>query len=145
MLRHWSQFVPNMSTVIQGHEALHHHLVEGQSDTQCPRNGTAFPIQNHWRQTTSRFTRPYRSSKPTHYSVVLGSIHEFLMGVHPIFDTHTHTHSDTQFLSLSLSLLSLSLSPPPPSLSLCECERGNVSHSSCVSECVCASVSVGVC
>ena len=25
MLRHWSQFVPNMSTDIQGHEALHHH------------------------------------------------------------------------------------------------------------------------
>ena len=29
MLRHWSQFVPNMSTDIRGHEALHHrhHLV----------------------------------------------------------------------------------------------------------------------
>ena len=25
MLRHWSQFVPNMSTDIQGHEALHYH------------------------------------------------------------------------------------------------------------------------
>ena len=25
MLRHWSKFVPNMSTDIQGHEALHHH------------------------------------------------------------------------------------------------------------------------
>ena len=25
MLRHWSQFVPNMSTDIRGHEALHHH------------------------------------------------------------------------------------------------------------------------
>ena len=24
MLRHWSQFVPNMSTDIRGHEALHH-------------------------------------------------------------------------------------------------------------------------
>ena len=24
MLRHWSQFVPNMSTDIPGHEALHH-------------------------------------------------------------------------------------------------------------------------
>ena len=25
MLRHWSQFVPNMSTDIRGKEALHHH------------------------------------------------------------------------------------------------------------------------
>ena len=25
MLRHWSQFVPNMSTDIRRHEALHHH------------------------------------------------------------------------------------------------------------------------
>ena len=25
VLRHWSQFVPNMSTDIWGHEALHHH------------------------------------------------------------------------------------------------------------------------
>ena len=25
MLRHWSQFVPNMSTDIRGHEALQHH------------------------------------------------------------------------------------------------------------------------
>ena len=25
MLRHWSQFVPNISTDIRGHEALHHH------------------------------------------------------------------------------------------------------------------------
>ena len=25
MLRHWSQFVPNMSTDIRGHQALHHH------------------------------------------------------------------------------------------------------------------------
>ena len=25
MLRHWSQFVPNMSTDIRGHEALHHY------------------------------------------------------------------------------------------------------------------------
>ena len=25
MLRHWSQFVPNMSTDIRGYEALHHH------------------------------------------------------------------------------------------------------------------------
>ena len=25
MLRHWSQFVPNMSADIRGHEALHHH------------------------------------------------------------------------------------------------------------------------
>ena len=25
MLRHWSQFVPNMSTNIRGHEALPHH------------------------------------------------------------------------------------------------------------------------
>ena len=25
MLRHWSQFVPNMSTDIRGHEALLHH------------------------------------------------------------------------------------------------------------------------
>ena len=25
MLRHWSQFVPNMSTNIRGHEALHRH------------------------------------------------------------------------------------------------------------------------
>ena len=25
MLRHWSQFVPNMPTDIRGHEALHHH------------------------------------------------------------------------------------------------------------------------
>ena len=25
MLRHWSQFVPNMSTDIRGHEAPHHH------------------------------------------------------------------------------------------------------------------------
>ena len=24
-LRHWSQFVPNMSTDIRRHEALHHH------------------------------------------------------------------------------------------------------------------------
>ena len=31
MLRHWSQFVPNMSADIRGHEALHplppHHLI----------------------------------------------------------------------------------------------------------------------
>ena len=27
MLRHWSQFVPNMSFDIRGHEALHHHQV----------------------------------------------------------------------------------------------------------------------
>ena len=26
MLRHWSQFAPNISTDIRGHEALHHHL-----------------------------------------------------------------------------------------------------------------------
>ena len=33
MLRHWSQFVPNISTDIRGHEALHHHQpmeVEGE-------------------------------------------------------------------------------------------------------------------
>ena len=24
MLKHWSQFIPNMSTAIRGHEALHH-------------------------------------------------------------------------------------------------------------------------
>ena len=28
MLRHWSQFVPNMSTDIRGHEALQHHHVK---------------------------------------------------------------------------------------------------------------------
>ena len=28
MLRHWSQFVPNMSTDIRGHEALHDHHEE---------------------------------------------------------------------------------------------------------------------
>ena len=26
MLTHWSQFVPNMSTDLRGHEALRHHL-----------------------------------------------------------------------------------------------------------------------
>ena len=30
MLRHWSQFVPNMSTDIRGHEGLLHQLVESQ-------------------------------------------------------------------------------------------------------------------
>ena len=35
MLRHWSQFVPNMSTDIRGHEALHHHRVQTrQASTQ---------------------------------------------------------------------------------------------------------------
>ena len=28
MFRHWLQFVPNMSTDIRGHEALHHHTAE---------------------------------------------------------------------------------------------------------------------
>ena len=32
MLRHWSQFVPNMSTDIRGHEALHHHHSGKQKD-----------------------------------------------------------------------------------------------------------------
>ena len=31
MFRHWSQFVPNMSTDIRGHDALHHH--HGQPDS----------------------------------------------------------------------------------------------------------------
>ena len=31
MLLHWSQFVPNMSTDIRGHEALLHHLCESQN------------------------------------------------------------------------------------------------------------------
>ena len=31
MLRHWLQFFPNMSTDIRGHEALHHH--HGQQDS----------------------------------------------------------------------------------------------------------------
>ena len=30
MLTHWSQFVPNMSADIRGHEALHHHLLSIQ-------------------------------------------------------------------------------------------------------------------
>ena len=29
MLRHWSPFVPNKSTDIRGHEALHHHQQSG--------------------------------------------------------------------------------------------------------------------
>ena len=33
MLRHWSQFVPNMSTDIRGHEALHHHRFEAIVNT----------------------------------------------------------------------------------------------------------------
>ena len=39
MIRHWSQFVPNMSTDIRGHEALHHHQkrlkFEGKSICVC--------------------------------------------------------------------------------------------------------------
>ena len=31
MLRHWSQFVPNMSTDIRGHEGLHHQLTFPES------------------------------------------------------------------------------------------------------------------
>ena len=38
MLRHWSQFVPDMSTDIRGHEALHHHhhvrLTESRRDQE---------------------------------------------------------------------------------------------------------------
>ena len=37
MLRHWSQFVPNMSTDIRGHEALHHHHFRTQE--LCERRG----------------------------------------------------------------------------------------------------------
>ena len=33
MLRHWSQFVSNMSTGIRGHETLHHHQSGSQSLT----------------------------------------------------------------------------------------------------------------
>ena len=32
-LQHWSQFVPNMSTDIRGHGALHHHRLRGQWHT----------------------------------------------------------------------------------------------------------------
>ena len=35
MLRHWSQFVPKMSTDIRGHQALHHHH-QVKADAQEP-------------------------------------------------------------------------------------------------------------
>ena len=35
MLRHWSQFVPEMSTDIRGHQALHHHH-QVKADAQEP-------------------------------------------------------------------------------------------------------------
>ena len=44
MLRHWSQFVPNMSTDIRGHEALHHHqqqLQQPQFSFDCLRQAQA--------------------------------------------------------------------------------------------------------
>ena len=40
MLRHWSQFVPNMSTDIRGHEALlHHQEREEEARTDIPGGG----------------------------------------------------------------------------------------------------------
>ena len=53
MLRHWSQFVPNMSTDIRGHEALHHRhhyhqlcspvcMNMRRSSTFTPRNVNPF-------------------------------------------------------------------------------------------------------
>ena len=36
MLRHWSQFVPNMSSDIRGHEALHHHHHHHHLHTHSP-------------------------------------------------------------------------------------------------------------
>ena len=35
VLRHWSQFVPNMSTDIRGHEALHHHHLSSSEFRSC--------------------------------------------------------------------------------------------------------------
>ena len=36
MLRHWSQFVPEMTTDIRGHQALHHHHHQVKADAQEP-------------------------------------------------------------------------------------------------------------
>ena len=37
MLRHWPQFVPNMSTDIRRHEALHHHQLNIHKTTKSIR------------------------------------------------------------------------------------------------------------
>ena len=42
MLRHWSQFVPDISTDIRGHEALHyhhHHREQRRVQELCERRG----------------------------------------------------------------------------------------------------------
>ena len=45
MLRHWSQFVPNISTDIRGHEALHHHhLTEVWLGSQNSQNSQAAAV-----------------------------------------------------------------------------------------------------
>ena len=56
MLRHWSQFVPNMSTDIRGHEALHHpHL-----DIRTKHNMRIFGIRPFIKiQTHKRFKRTF--------------------------------------------------------------------------------------
>ena len=71
VLRHWSQFVPNMSTDIRGYEALLHH---------------------HYRSTHS----PIRMCTPTHIFTHTHSYIPSNANIHPRVRTHTleraHTH-----------------------------------------------------
>ena len=45
MLRHWSQFVPYMSTDVRGHESLHHHhhLYSRRAQELCESRGHVCP------------------------------------------------------------------------------------------------------
>ena len=47
MLRHWSQFVPNMSTDIRGHKALHHHHLDWSSKI-CMAETIVSPVSASW-------------------------------------------------------------------------------------------------
>ena len=78
MLRHWSQFVPNMSTDIRGHETLHHHRLPTRRGTTsvtktsahktrykdvCPQDGVQHPLQRCL--PTTRVQHPLQRRLPT--------------------------------------------------------------------------------
>ena len=67
MLRHWSQFVPNIPADIRGHEALHHHQ---------NLNGSAQQLKHQLRSTL--VAAQWRGPHCLNIAVVLAVVHGLL-------------------------------------------------------------------
>ena len=103
MLRHWSQFVPNMSTDIRGHEALphHHHHSSSQSSGLCAQGGWWVGWVLLYVHRNRRLIRDGSPGRPPRLSKSSWALHRKVVGLgsyslpHPPPPPPPHTHTPT--------------------------------------------------